>query len=75
MNALSGAELALAAALARLSRVRGTEAEPAARKSVDATRRQVAAAQAATTAVSERECCGLPMTWCGSEWICTRGHD
>ncbi len=74
-NAISSAELVLAGALSRLGRVKGTEAEPQARKNVDAARRALAAAQAATTAVSERTCCDLPMTWGGREWICTRGHD
>jgi hypothetical protein len=74
-NAISSAELALAAALSRHSRVKGTLAEPQARKAVDAARRAVAAAQAATTALAERTCCGMPMTWCVDKWICTYGHD
>lgn len=74
-QALSNAELVLAAAHARLARVKGTPAEGAARHRVEAAQQRLAATQEAARVVAEHLCCELPMTWCGSEWICTRGHD
>lgn len=72
---MSGAELALAAALSRLLRARGTPDEEQARKNVEAAQRTLSAVGEAVRVVAERRCCDMPMTWCGGEWICTRGHD
>ncbi|MBN1208972.1 MAG: hypothetical protein JXB05_29205 [Myxococcaceae bacterium] len=74
-TAISGAELRLAAAYARLAWAKGTPAEGRARAAVETAQRALAAVKEATHVVAERQCCGLPMTWCGAEWICTRGHD
>lgn len=74
--AVTEAELGLARALMKVSQVRDTPEEAAARVQVKRAEERLARAKAMPVGKDERLCCDVPMLFSDNRWICATGkHD